>query len=138
MKYKGPPKRFTMEESDELRTKAHAYSTDLQTGEVIIEELPGYESAGKKDIILNDKKVAEITKPKPEIDINKEVDRLYKKEFPIPPNTIKTEESERDKQLERDALQWKKYFKDNQGKIPNRIPKTIFDRKKDSNDNKNE
>jgi hypothetical protein len=37
-------------------------------------------------------------------------------------------QTDRDKQLERDALQWKKYFKDNQGKIPNRMPKTIFDK----------
>ena len=41
MKYKGPPKRFTAEESQELRTKAHAYTTDLQTGDDIIEKIPG-------------------------------------------------------------------------------------------------
>jgi hypothetical protein len=57
------------------------------------------------------------------IDYNKEVDRLYKKSFGNPINN-------KDKQLERDALQWKKYFEENRGKIPNEFPKTIFDNKK--------
>jgi hypothetical protein len=49
--------------------------------------------------------------------VNKEVDRLYKKEFP--------ESYERDKQLERDALQWKKFLEKDQGKV--KFPKTIFE-----------
>jgi len=109
MKYKGPPKRFTMKESDELRTKAHAYSTDLQTGEVIIEEVPGYESAGKKDIIINDKNVAEITEPKPQT---------------------------QSKEFEASVKKWKQYLKDNQGKIPNEFP-TIFDKKNNATSTKN-
>jgi hypothetical protein len=59
------------------------------------------------------------------IDYSKEMRRLDKKSFG---NTNPV--SDKDKELERDALQWKKYFKDNQGKIPNEFPKTIFDNKK--------
>ena len=55
-------------------------------------------------------------------DLNKEVKRLYKKEFPA--------DYAKDRQLERDVLKWKQYYKDNQGKIPADFPKTIFDKKK--------
>ncbi|MGI0032451.1 MAG: hypothetical protein ACRD97_04165 [Nitrososphaeraceae archaeon] len=48
-------------------------------------------------------------------------------------------QTERDKQLERDALQWKKYFEQNRGKIPNEFPKTIVDNvNTNTNINKNE
>ena len=38
--YRGPPKKWTIKEADELRTKPHGYSRDLE-GNDIIEELPG-------------------------------------------------------------------------------------------------
>ncbi|GEM_PF-1143828 len=107
--YKGPPKRFTMEESEELRTKAHAYSTDLQTGEVIIEEIPGYELAGKKDIIVNNKKVAEIA------DMNKDVQ---------PPMIVS--KTKQEQELEQSRKYWEQYYKDNQGKISGEFPKNVF------------
>lgn len=105
--YRGPPgKKWTEAERKQLESKPHTRYTDPVTGDEMIYEIPNQETL----------------KTKPILDINKEADRLYKKSFG---NTI----SDKDKQLERDALQWKKYFEDNKGKISADFPKTntMFD-----------
>jgi hypothetical protein len=127
-----------MEESHELRTKAHGYYTDPETGDVVIQEIPGYELAGKQDIIVNDKKLAEITdtaipineaakvynkpKEKSSAELLAEAKSLLKKE----PNTIPVQ-TEQQKEFEKHVEKWRKYYADNRGKIPSDIPKTIFD-----------
>ncbi len=64
-------------------------------------------------------------------DIIEELPGLNYKPIPIPTDLIKTVESKKEHEIEENKKEWKKYFVDNRGKIPNMIPKTIFDSNKD-------
>jgi hypothetical protein len=150
--YRGPPKKWTSEESEELRTKPHGYSIDSKTGDHIVEELPGIgvnyqdknidinelmktttytikeHDTGQKYTITEHKQEEPKPKPKAKVmdtdQLIAEAKRLLQKQEPTKQEIQKEKQQ---KEFERTVAEWKKYYSENQGKIPNKFPKTFLD-----------